>query len=158
MENASQALIIVAGALIGIMILSLGVTLVSSLTSYVDSSQETIRFNELNSFNTQFLNYANSENLTIHDVVTVANLANENNMSYNIFTPEKINVSRGQPSTTYVAVYLKIGHTEEAIEADIQDRTSNLLADNIGKKFKCTDVVISEITGRVYEVHFEKIT
>lgn len=157
MENATQALIIVAGALIGIMILSLGMTLVSSLTSYVENSQETIRFNELNSFNTQFLNYANKDNLTVHDVVTVANLANENNKSYNIFTPEEISASRGQASITYVAVYLKIDHITEAIEADIQDRSSNLLADNIGKTFECTDIKISEITGRVYEVYFEKI-
>lgn len=152
MENATKALIIVAGTLIGIMILSLCVTLVSSLTSYVEDSQEIIRFNELNAFNTQFLNYANNKNLTIHDIVTVANLANENNKSYNIFTPE-----RGQPSTTYVAVYLKVDHTpEEAIEADIQDKTSNLLADYIGEKFECTEIKISEITGRVYEVKFKK--
>lgn len=157
MENATQALIIVAGALIGIMILSLGMTLFSSLTSYVENSQETIKFNELNAFNTQFLNYANNNNLTIHDVVTVANLANENNKSYNILTPEDISASRGQASITYVAVYLKTGHTNEAIEADIQDRTSNMLADNIGKKFKCTEVKISEITGRVYEVYFERL-
>ena len=54
MENATKALYIAAGVLMGIMILSLGVILFSSLQSYIDEYKEEIEFNELNTFNNKY--------------------------------------------------------------------------------------------------------
>ena len=113
MENATKAMLIAAGVLIGIMIISLGVALFAELDIYVESSYEQIRFNEQNSFNAKFTQYIRND-LTIHDVITAANLANENNNFYNATEAE-----RGNQGTFYVAVYLN----GTAIESDIQSRS-----------------------------------
>lgn len=161
MENATKAMFIAAGVLIGVMILSLGAALFTSLNSYVKSSHEEIKFNELNNFNTQFtkyVNYANGDkqfDILIQDVITAANIAFQNNMSYNLTSTE-----RGNASNTYVAVYLD----NKPIEDIINDKSAELLQENISngissvKKYKCTskDIKISEITGRVYEIYFYK--
>ena len=60
MENATKALLIAAGVLIGIMVISLGVSLYVSLGSYVDSTKEQLELNEISKFNTQFLKYNNT--------------------------------------------------------------------------------------------------
>ena len=154
MENATKAMIIAAGVLIGIMILSLGVVLYEELSSYVESSHEEIRFNELNKFNTQFTQYINnSGELTIQDVVTAANLAHQNNVKYNV-TEEQ----RGDESSFYVAIYL---NKNISLENLTSEQIAQLLKNNIKegnqiKNFKCAskDVQISTITGRVYEIHF----
>ena len=147
MENATKAMLIAAGVLIGVMIISLGVALFAELDTYVQSSQEQIRFNEQNSFNAQFTKYIRDD-LTIQDIITAANLANQNNTNYNATVDE-----RGEQGSFYVAVYL-VG---TAIESDIQDRTVGLLTDN-NKTYKCeeTDVKFSEKTGRIYEIHFKE--
>ena len=92
MENAVQALLIVAGVLIGIMILSLGISLYSSLGQYVEIAQQEIANQEIQQFNEQFLKYINCSNdssevefvLTIQDIVTAANTAYESNLKYGL--------------------------------------------------------------------------
>lgn len=147
MENATKAMLIAAGVLIGVMILSLGVALFAELDSYVESSHEQIRFNEQNSFNAQFTQYIRDD-LTIQDIITAASLANQNNINYNATEDE-----RGDQASLYVAVYLE----GTAIENDIQDRMINLLTGN-KNIYKCesTDVRFSEITGRIYEIYFKE--
>lgn len=147
MENATKAMLIAAGVLIGVMIISLGVALFAELDTYVQSSQEQIRFNEQNSFNTKFTKYIRDD-LTIQDIITVANLANENNNSYNA-----TETKRGDQGSLYVAVYLN----GIAIESNIKDKTVNLLTNN-KKTYKCvnTDDMYSEKTGRIYKISFEE--
>lgn len=146
MENATKALLIAAGVLIGIMIISLGVALYSEMDIYVQATHEKIKANEQNSFNRQFAQY-NSTNLTIQDVVTVANLAYENNASYNATEAE-----RQDQSSLYVAVYLN----GTPIEQNINERATELLTDALanGSTYKCAVFNYSEMTGRVYEIRF----
>lgn len=147
MENATKALLIAAGVLIGVMILSLGIALFAELEAYVESSHDRMEANEKNAFNTQFTKYLNNEELKIQDVITAANLAFENNTYYDAtYTDE-------DGSTMYVTVNLD----NESIERDIQDKSARLLNDNIKNKYTC-DIKISEKTGRVYKVNFNKIT
>ena len=84
MENASKALIMAAGVLIGVLILSLAVYL---FVSFGTSSAQVHKLNEenqLNEFNTQFTSYEGREDITIYDVITVKNLADENNRHYEL--------------------------------------------------------------------------
>lgn len=153
MENATKAMLIAAGVLIGVMILSLGAALYSELEAYVESSHERMRFNEVNSFNAQFTKYINYDatgknfDLTIQDVVTAANLAYENNKSYNA-----TDADRGNESTLYVAVYLN----GNPIENDINEKATGLLTNNIEKFYKCesSNIMFSQTTGRVYKILF----
>ena len=158
MENATKAMLIAAGVLIGVMILSLGTALFLELRNYVDVSHDTIRFNELNSFNSKFLKYSGASDLTIQDVVTIANLANENNISYDITTDDQILSSRDNPAVTYVAVDLIDGSTTLQIEKNIQENTAELLTTYLQDehKFECSNIETSNVTGRVYKIVFTK--
>lgn len=155
MENAVKALLMAAGVLIGMMILSLGVSLYTSLSGYVESTQNEIIANEIREFNNQFTKFINyNENthvvefkLTIQDIVTAANTANENNQQYKLTNHEDGNY--------YVTVKLD----GVPLEKNITSKSAQMLLDNLGQEYKCssTDVKISQITGRVYEVNFYKI-
>lgn len=149
MENASKAMIIVAGALIGIMILSLGVILFNEMQSYVQTTNDKIDSNAQNAFNTQFTNFI-SENLTIHDVITAANLANQNNIDYNM-RPEDATTAI-DPSRLFVAVYLD----DVRIDNTISENAADLLSNNLEETYECLpeNVIYSLTTGRVYEIHF----
>ena len=175
MENASKALMMAAGVLIGMMILSLGVYLYYSLGTYITSNQERMDSNELNKFNTQFIKYINCKSdgtqefeLTIHDVVTVANLAYENNKKYNLTSTTE----DYDESTFYVTVNADIleltdtslSNTERTgkhLERNIDKFSDEILANNnsIYNKYMCKpeDIVYSNITGRVCSINFTKI-
>ena len=77
MENASKALMMAAGILIGVAILSLAVYLFVSFGSASAEIHEQNDANRINEFNTQFTSYVGKEDITIYDVITVANLATE---------------------------------------------------------------------------------
>ena len=151
MENATKALYIAAGVLMGIMILSLGVMLFSSLQSYIDEYKEQIEFNELNTFNNKYQKYVDTEqNLTIQDIITVAGLAYEDNSSFNIDTSEW---SIGDNSL-YVGVFLDGRRIDKTIKEDMQ----TLLSENIGNKYECiANNVKYNAVGRIYEIRFSQI-
>ena len=75
MENATKALYIAAGVLMGVMILSLAVMLFSSMQAYIQGYKEDIEYNALNTFNNKYQKYVdNDTDFTIQDVVTVAGI------------------------------------------------------------------------------------
>lgn len=148
MENAVKALYIAAGVLMGVMVLSLGVALFSNLQSYVEASQEQIKFNELTSFNTQFTRYINCD-LTIQDIITAAGKAYESNSSYN---PDPNQWGNPDSKSLYVAVYLNGTRIDKTIKENMVD----LLETNLGNTYKCeaNNIVYSDETARVYIVEF----
>ena len=102
MENASKALLMAAGVLMGIMILSLAIYLFASLASYAEGVEESNRENQTAQFNSQFLSY---NEMTLYDVITVANLARNYN-EINGFT-------QSDEEYITVSVYLK-GQTQDS--------------------------------------------
>lgn len=82
MENASKALLMAAGVLIGILILSLGIYLFASFASTSAEMHKENAKQQIDQFNSQFTSYAGKEGITIYDVVTLANLATETNAYY----------------------------------------------------------------------------
>lgn len=82
MENASKALIMACGVLIGVLLLSLAAYL------FVDFGSTAAKINEQNAqqrvveFNSRFTSYENRTGLTIYDVITVLGYAQENNAYY----------------------------------------------------------------------------
>lgn len=157
MEDAVKALLIAAGVMIAIMVVSLGITLGTSLSQYSDNAQEQIEENALQSFNGQFLKFVNCSStpnskpeftLTIHDVITAANIAYENNKNYEL--------DRASNYNYYVTVNIP---GKKNLEKSIMLDTENLLKNNIEKKYKCTkkNIKINANTGRVSEVTFSEI-
>lgn len=163
MENASKALLMAAGVLIGVLILSLGVYLYLSFSSSTAEMEKRMELDEINNFNNQFLAYDGKDNLTIYDVYTVANLAKESNRKFEI-EDQKI-----EPYNYYVAVFfnnynsgMKVGiekdikgsiSEEEFITKYMQDVRENGQYNKILNKFTC-QVYINENTGRVNKIKF----
>lgn len=163
MENASKALIMAAGVLVGVLILSLAVYLIVTFGSESAQLHQQVAADQLNQFNSQYLNYEGSD-ATIYDVVTVANMATENNINRNLG-----NASRNDDSTYYISVFLTgEGYLEGNIEdmkknydsyinADLEDinTSANRTVDAL-PKYSCT-VNISDKTSRVYQVIFTRL-
>ena len=109
MENASKALLMAASILMGILILSLGVYLYMNFSATSKQINKQIEENQISQFNGQFLQYdgmidrdTKTGNLTIYDVITIVNLATENNINYQL---EKKATNKNE-STMYVTVNL----------------------------------------------------
>ena len=145
MENAVQALLIAAGVLIGIMVISLGVTLFGSLGDYIGNTQEQIDANAVQKFNEQFTRYIDGI-LTIQDVVTAANTAFDSNTNYGLTEPTDNNY--------YVIVKMP---GNDQLEKNINENMAELLKNFIEKKYQCT-VIFNSNTGRVCQVSFTEST
>lgn len=148
MENATKALIMAAGVLMGIVILSLAVY---EFTSFGISSKEIHKANEetrLNEFNSQFTKYEGKDDVTIYDVITVANLAKENN-SYYEFSPRSLDQNTGKD--LYISVILD----DNSIENQDQSKYKLKIDSEYNSKYTCI-AIISNDTGRVYKVKFSK--
>ena len=79
MENASKALLMGGGILVGVLILALMATLLISSKKMSTGYEERKQSEALQQFNVNFTKYLGKE-LTIHDVVTICNFANENDV------------------------------------------------------------------------------
>lgn len=172
MENASKALLMAASILIGMLILSLAVYLFVSFGSTSAELHKQKEEQQLQQFNSQFTSYVGKEGIMIYDVVTVANLATENNIYYE-FT-KRANIADGKDNyisvifeNTLISKYngqkIEKGYNytgsidyNELINLDLKNMTtvtdpeiSNLT------QYKC-QVEISPTTQRVYKVIFTK--
>ena len=78
MENATNALLMAAVMLISIIIISIAVYLFGYFADYAKGVESSVRDNQISQFNSQFISYEGKE-LTIYDVITLANLAKDYN-------------------------------------------------------------------------------
>ena len=168
MENATKALIMAAGVLIGIMILSLGVYLFSILGSYSASVHKKIEDDTLKQINSRYTVYDGRNDLTVQDVVTIVNAARDNNKYYYTDTELAGNEDNlaGKEGNYYIAVRVSVGSTGNSYTAmkdnykyKVTDITKSLLQNEITvatpRTYSC-NVSISEKTGRVYFVRITK--
>lgn len=81
MENATKALIMAGTVLISLLLISLAVYLFSNYSDFATKTQEKQAIQEKIQFNTRFEKYVEKD-LTLQDVVTIANLAREFNEKY----------------------------------------------------------------------------
>lgn len=77
-ENASNALFMAVGVLIGIMLLSILVVSFNSASDLAKSYDSRIKETSVQAFNSNFDKYAVGQ-VTIHDIITVANFAQDYN-------------------------------------------------------------------------------
>ncbi len=168
MENASKALIMAAEILIGVMIISIGVYLFTTLGSYSAETADQIDETQIAQFNSQFLKFYGTSGgtntttgetirCTIHDIVGLANLASQANEA-NGFIDEQ----EASDSLYYVQIDLKInGSTIRHLETKSQDYLITLVKENdvvvtnssgtttaTTKYFKCTEIRYAEYTRK----------
>lgn len=159
MENASKALLMAAGVLIGILILSLAVYLFISFGGTSADIHDKVQKDQLAKFNTQFTNYETKDSVTIYDIISVANLATENNKENQL-------QKKSAPTTgndNYITVKLKGRCIEGGENTDVKQlekEYNQKIVEDINtqtngelKKYKAK-TYISKETGRVYLIDF----
>lgn len=157
MENASRALIMAAGVLIGILILSLAIFLFMDFGSTSKEIYSQIEQVQLTQYNTQYDVYVGRTDITIYEIISVANLAKENNQYYQDYTDFR--------QKYQVSIQLKVDNT---IESDLQNKhlveQQNLIekynsVDAQGKLqyiFVCNTINYHPNSGRVKKLTFEQ--
>lgn len=138
MENASKALLIAAGVLIAILILTLFSYLMRQMGSSTSGIYSKLSQREITEFNQKFLNYEGRENLSIQDVITIVNLAIDSNKNVKI------------PSTISVLVRDEI--RDENWVGKSKEEINDLLKSNLDKQYICSSVTIDTSTLFVKEV------
>ncbi len=150
MENASKALLMAAGVLMGVVILSLAAYLFVTFSSSADDVKSEIANNQLNKFNSQFLAYEQREDLTVYDILTAVNLAENNNYQLKSGDANYITVMVDNSVVNSTVIEEKI--KPENLEKEGEMKEDNLSGKSL-KNYKCK-VLLSDITGRVNVVNF----
>ncbi len=153
MENASKALLIAGSVLIGILLLTLFVYLYTQLSENASNVYSTIDHAEISKFNQKFLNYKGrgidiighddsgtpiTNPLTIQDVVTIVNMAKDNN----------------KEQRKQVTINVKVDGSEWTTKTNLENEILN----NLENKYKCNEVNIDPETELVNSVEIQKIT
>lgn len=81
MENATKALLLAAGVLITIIVITLGVTLYSTFSNQTRGYSQVISNNQVQKFNSRFIVFLEREDITALEVVTAINLGKEYNVN-----------------------------------------------------------------------------
>lgn len=82
MENASKALIMAGSILIGVIIMTIGVTIFTSFGGTSEQIQKQMNEKAIAEFNAHFTKYDGMQECTIHDIVSLANFARKYNEEY----------------------------------------------------------------------------
>lgn len=152
MENASRALLMAASVLVGILIISVGVALFNSFGGSSKNIIDKIEEGKITEFNNQFSKYYGlPQGITAHDVITIVNLARQNNNELEATSPDYIRI---QVNTD--------NNFEKKTENDyIKFIKDNMLVKDENDKytktkfFECTQIDVSEETGKVVFVKIE---
>lgn len=160
MENASKALILAAEVLIGILLISTAVYLFTSYSSVTNDIEYQMEESQIASFNSNFTSYETKEYITIYDVISIANLATQNNANYDFGNSNGYSLGKDYYIEVKFINKNIEGDADNDIDLDIETEINNnyinLLntADGI-QKYK-VNVSISETTLRVYLVEISK--
>jgi len=79
MENATKAMLIAAGVLMAILIMNVMIYVFSNMGNQASGLYDTFEQKDIDRYNYQFLKYENKEKLKIQDVVSIINIAKDNN-------------------------------------------------------------------------------
>lgn len=82
MENASKALIIAGEILIGVLVLSLAVYIITQFGSFSKNLNDQISETEIAQFNVNFTNCSGRTNISIQEIASIINFAKKNNETY----------------------------------------------------------------------------
>lgn len=157
MENASKALIMAAGVLLGVMLISFAVYLFSVFGDYSGEVQSQMEARRVEAFNTQFTKYYGSEQrenpydsnseksydgpilCTAQDVVTIANLAKDSNTSYGVYDDDPDYTSDNLNDMYITVNLLNLGNKGTHIENWDKNKFTNFIKENTFVKDKTTN-------------------
>lgn len=156
MENASKALIMAAGVLLGVMIIGIGSFLIQIFGRYSADAEEDRYQKQLAEFNSRFTKYENAQSVTIHEVVSLANFAIENNTLGEL---QNIDFDQNK-ETDYIRVKLDGQNLEKkSKQALITLLDTKAYDTEKGKEilYKCVSIQISPKTKKVNYIEFKHV-
>lgn len=125
MENASKALLMAAGVLLGILILSLAIYLFVSFGQTSAEINEKNRQQQIVQFNSQYTVYLGRKDLTIYEIRTIVSNARENNEYHNNEAEYKITVTvnglKNKRTGALISGSKMEEKTEEELDAIVKD-------------------------------------
>lgn len=160
MENASKALLMAAGVLIGVLILTLMVYLFVDFGTISAQIHSQVSQRQINEFNSKFTSYESYEDegkseITIYDVITVANYARENNDYYkesNLYDSDykvEVRLKSSRGTTILTSKEITVDYINKLVQDEQVNNNTWLV------EYKC-EVTGYHNNGRVSEVIFSK--
>lgn len=156
MENASKALLMAAAVLLGVMLLSLAVYLFNIFGNTSQTINQRINDNEIAKFNVDFTKYEGKTQIKVYDVISVSNLAKQNNNKY--YGTDTSNVESKPYYITVIVIADSTYYRFETLDdSKYQDFLQKFMlkSDKITPYyFKCNEITISNITKLVKSITF----
>ncbi len=174
MENASKALLMAGGVLIGIMVISFMVLVLRKAGKMSAQYDNQIANNELTKFNGQFEIYDKNDN-NFFDVITVANLAYDINKKNGYDKQNSVTVEVNDGSETYsilpnsnlpkdhflknnrnIYIYIYNSENGQSLIEEYGARNEEN-STQYQYRFKCNGISYNQTTGKVNEIKFEAV-
>lgn len=165
MENASKALLMAAGVLVGLLVLTLAVYLFVTFGASAKEIRDEMYSSQLAEFNAKFNIYADRNDITIYTIISLVNMAKENNEYYKDISNYK------NDYVIDISLYDTAGGNIVKMNADRDGSPDQFTADKkqglieqystvtnegeIADKFKCKSISY-HTNGRIYKMEFEK--
>lgn len=151
MENASKALIMAGSILIGVMILSLGVYLFKSYASTSQQINKQMTDTQITEFNSQFTKYEDQKKVRAYNIVSIANLARQNNEQY---YGENYNASTEKGEPYYITVMVNGINNGKINGINTSDFSSN----NFENQAKSSNSLSLQDFIKAYSLKEDKLT
>ena len=149
MENASKALIMAASMLLSIMVISIGIVLFRSFSGSGADIINKIEQTQINEFNNQFYKFESQDGgLSAYDVVTITNIAKENNKKYDL-------TEKDYGTSNYVRVMLEKQYFETLSNDQLIQFLKTFVNNNMTDKYYISYIELNPI-GRVNLVELKK--
>lgn len=147
MENASKALLLGGGVLIGLIVISIGVFLFVSYKGNTIGFTQTMEANELKKFNVNFTKFEGRDDITIQEIVTLLNFVEQ----YEKENKTHIQIAIGDIPD--IINYINNIVTQE-------NKKIELIENNVDKIFKCKNQKNQDIKydkeGKIYYIKFSE--
>jgi len=146
MENASKALLLGAGILIGLIVISIGVYLFASYRGSVTPYEQHMQETEIKKFNVNFTKFEGRDDITIQEIVTLINFAKQYEQENEVHI-----------TIAVAAIPDVINWLNTVVTINSEDKEVELIQDNSEKIFKCENIIYNN-EGKVNLIKFiEKI-
>ena len=134
MENISKALMIAAGVLISILVISIGVYLFVNYGNIGSSYDKNMEAIDIQKFNSNFTKFQGRNNITIHEIITLVNFVKQ--------YKEETGID--------IKVYLT--------SDELKDNDNITLIENYSTKhFECTNIEDKDNDGKIDFIIFKDI-
>ncbi len=148
MENASKALLMAAGVLMGVLVLALIIYLYTHFGAEAQKFTEIINQHQLTKYNAQYTVFDGRKDLSVYDVVSIINTAYENN--------EKHKEDSTYETEYKVSVTLNGSEKADVTYSNLSEEMTKLIENNYETKYKC-NVSFYDDNGKVKQVKVTKV-